>query len=125
MTRVTASEARALLAPKKPAKYKNKRVKVDGYSFDSIAEATRYSALKHMMRGGYEIDNLKVHPAYELHDCTGAVVGKYVADFSYWCKRRGCEIVEDVKGVRTDLYKWKKRHFESEYRTRIEEIAAK
>lgn len=123
MTRITASEARALLSTKKPAKYRNKRVKVDNITFDSKAEAARYGHLRMLERAGH-IEALKIHPAYDLHDRTGAKVGRYISDFEYWCKQRGCLVVEDVKGVRTAVYRMKKRHFESEYRTRIEEIGA-
>lgn len=126
MTTISASEYRALAKAGKPAKYLNKRVKVEGISFDSQAEAKRYGELKYLLRGA-EIDALRIHPAYELHNRIGVVVGSYVADFSYWCKRRGCEVVEDVKSpatMKNKLYQWKKRHFESEYRTRITEIEA-
>ncbi len=56
------------------------------------------------------------------------VIGNYVADFAYWQVDPGRPIlgdsliVEDAKGVRTELYKWKKRHFELEYGLKISEV---
>jgi len=52
------------------------------------------------------------------HDHT---VGHYVADFIYrectggkgWAP--GDLVVEDAKGFRTELYRWKKKHFEQQY----------
>jgi hypothetical protein len=43
------------------------------------------------------------------------VVGSYICDFVYQTVPAGDTIVEDVKGVRTDLYRWKRKHFEAEY----------
>ncbi len=42
-----------------------------------------------------------------------------VADFSYTDTRTGLVVVEDVKGFKTPLYRWKKRHVEAQYGFRI------
>jgi len=42
------------------------------------------------------------------------------ADFAY-ATREGT-VIEDVKGVRTPLYRWKKLHVEIEYDVRIVEV---
>ena len=40
----------------------------------------------------------------------------YIADFSYFDNQLGKTIVEDVKGVKTDVYKLKKKLFEFKYK---------
>jgi hypothetical protein len=50
------------------------------------------------------------------------MVGHYVADFRYRSGPQGLLVVEDVKGVRTALYRWKKKHVEAQYGIQITEI---
>jgi len=96
------------------SKYGNKRVKTDGYTFDSKAEYRRYLELKVLQRAG-EISRLEVHPAFIVMDAytvprTGELVKarKYVADFGYQDLERMHHVVEDIKGKRTALFnlKW-------------------
>ena len=42
------------------------------------------------------------------------------ADFVYI--ENGRKVVEDAKGVRTQLYQWKRRHFEIQYGMPITEV---
>lgn len=108
-------------------KYRAKPVTLDGIRFDSQAEAARYAELKMLQRGKL-IDRLEVHPKCPLHARTGKEIGHYVADFRYWDCEAGCEIIEDVKSPATAknaLYRWKKRHFEIEYRTTVTEVFRK
>lgn len=58
------------------------------------------------------ISDLKLQVPFPLHVC-GVKLGKYVCDFVY--REGGAEIVEDLKGFRTPLFKWKLKHFEAEY----------
>lgn len=82
------------------SKYGNKRIEGDGYVFDSKAEAARYWTLRLEQKAGL-ITCLDVHPRYDLKVCD------YVADFRY---RRGNHlVVEDVKGVKTPVYRLKKK----------------
>lgn len=74
---------------------------VDGIRFDSKKEAARYSDLKLLARAG-EIRDLVLQPKFKLEDCT------YVADFEYVTKE-GVRIVEDCKGVKTAMYRLKKK----------------
>ena len=72
-------------------KYRNKKVQVDMYVFDSIRESQRYKELKLLERAG-EISNLKLQPRFLLQDSfkkNGKTYRKieYIADFSY-CQRR-------------------------------------
>ena len=81
-------------------KYRAVKVKIDGYSFDSKAEAQRYRDLCLLVRAG-AITDFKVHPKYILQEAF-IYHGKkilpitYTADFSY-CEN-GKIIIEDVKG---------------------------
>ena len=98
-------------------KYGAKRVKVDGYMFDSLAEARRYMELKLLLKTG-DIADLEVHPKYPLH-CRGEVICKVIMDFAYIDARTGAEVIEDVKGVDTDISKLKRKFFEAEYRKKV------
>ncbi|MDQ2622444.1 MAG: DUF1064 domain-containing protein [Actinomycetota bacterium] len=100
-------------------KYNNEPVIIDGRRFDSIAEGTRYSHLK-LLRDAGEISDLQCQTKFPLH-VRGHLLGEYRADFTYR-DANGTFHVEDVKGVRTDVYKWKKRHVWAEYGLMIEEI---
>ena len=88
-------------------KYRNKKTSVDGIRFDSKREANRYMELKLLERAGI-IKGLKRQVPYILIDKSryGRAI-KYVADFVYY--EYGKLVVEDVKGVRTPVYKLKKR----------------
>lgn len=100
-------------------KYRNKPTEVDGHRFDSQKEAHRYKVLKVLVASG-AIADLELQPRFPLHAYGGTRVGTYVADFRY---RMGqVVVVEDVKGMKTQLYKWKKKHFEAEYDQTIIEI---
>jgi hypothetical protein len=127
-------------------KYHAKPQVVDGIRFASQKEARRYQELKLLEKAG-EIRDLVVHPRFPLWAHTGVAsdepvkVGEYRGDFAYeeqvrmgvipaaistdgvavvsveWVDR-----VEDVKGFKTPLYKWKKKHVEAQYGIRIVEI---
>ena len=98
-------------------KYRNKKVQVDMYVFDSIAEAKRYKELKLLERAG-EISNLELQPHFLLQESfrkNGKTYRKveYIADFKYI--ENGRMIVEDVKGIQTDVFKLKHKLFEMKY----------
>ena len=94
------------------SKYKAKKTAVDGITFDSKKEAHRYLVLKAMQEAG-EIDHLQMQVKYELiPPCKRISKGtergiNYIADFVY--TENGNIVVEDVKGVKTDVYKIKKK----------------
>lgn len=98
-------------------KYRNKKVIVDGKKFDSKKEGDRYKELKLLERAG-EISNLELQPRFLLQDKfkkNGKTYRKieYVADFKYI--ENGKKIVEDVKGIQTDVFKLKHKIFEKVY----------
>lgn len=99
-------------------KYHARKTVVDGITFDSRAEATRYTELKLLERAG-EITSLVLQPEFELipgYTKNGKKVRsvKYRADFMYK-DRNGQIVIEDVKGVRTKEFALKKKIFEWKY----------
>lgn len=88
-------------------KYHNSKTVIDGIRFDSKKEAKRYLELKILEKAG-AIQDLKRQVPYVLINKSryGRAI-KYVADFVYL--ENGQLVVEDVKGVRTPVYKLKKR----------------
>ena len=96
-----------------------------GYWFASKREARRYSELLLMEKAG-EIEAIELQPAYRLFTPTpdGSLIStaKYVADFRYRDIPSGETVVEDVKGVRTQVYKLKKRWVEAQYGITITEV---
>lgn len=89
------------------SKYNAKKTYVDGICFDSKAEAKHYEELKLRMRAG-EISDLTVHPRFPL-EVNGERICVYEADFQYIDVKRGTLVTSDVKGVKTALYKLKKK----------------
>ena len=99
-------------------KYNATKTEVDGIKFDSKAEAIRYKELKLLESVG-DIRGLELQPKYELqegftHNGKRIRSINYVADFFYFDKD-GRKIVEDCKGVRTDVYLMKKKMFLKKY----------
>jgi hypothetical protein len=107
-------------------KYHARKVKLDGYTFDSQREAERYSELKLMESAGL-IKNLIVHPRFELFPKKGLPNGRimkairYTADFQY-IDRDGNIIVEDVKGMITRDASLRMNLFQRQYVGLIFEI---
>ena len=98
-------------------KYRNKKTQVDMYVFDSIAESKRYKELELLQRVG-EIQDLQLQPKFLLQESfkkNGKTYRKieYIADFKYI--ENGKTIVEDVKGMQTDVFKLKHKIFEKVY----------
>lgn len=112
-------------ATAKPSKFGNLRVEEDGIAFDSMAERRRYQELKLREQRG-EIDDLTMQPIFTLHAPTPQgelkFIGRYTADFAYRVVATGEIVTEDVKGVRTQLFTWKKKHAEAEYGITITEV---
>ncbi len=97
------------------SKYKNVKIKIDGIKFDSKAESERYAELRILEKAGM-ISNLQLQPKFELqskfrHNGKALAAICYIADFSYHEKTSEKIIVEDVKGVETDVFKIKRKMF--------------
>lgn len=118
----------------KRAKYGNKKVVINGITFDSRKEGQRYTALLSAESAGL-ISGLEVQPVFELipkitesyvkHlktkdkicERTVQLPINYRGDFRYW--KNGMEVVEDVKAsahmasldpkflIKEKLFRWK------------------
>jgi len=117
------------------SKYKAVKTTIDGITFDSKREAKRYSELKVLEKAGH-ITHLELQPEYQI-TINGAKICKYKADFRYFTVRaennersynskgewqtptmtgdKEGQIVEDVKGFKTPIYRLKKRLVEASY----------
>lgn len=101
-------------------KYRNKKVIYDGLKFDSKKEAKRWNELK-LLEKANEITELERQKRFELQPSYTNNLGEhiraitYIADFFYYDKKKGIYIVEDVKGIKTDVYRLKKKLFEYVY----------
>lgn len=93
-------------------KYGNRKVSYNGMTFDSEREYTRWCELTLLQRAG-KITDLQRQVKFILiptQKINGKCVEKecaYIADFVY--KQNGETIVEDAKGMKTDVYKIKKK----------------
>ena len=102
------------------SKYNAERIEVDGIRFDSKKEANRYRQLRIMERAGI-IKELQLQVPFVLipKNANGREV-KYIADFVYCQDDK--QIVEDVKGFKTDVYRLKKRMMKEVYGIDIREV---
>lgn len=122
--------------PIRKSKYGNKKIEVDGVSFDSKKEAKRYRELLLLEQAG-EISDIQrqvkyvLIPAQKEPDRIGAKGGcykgktierecAYIADFVY--RKNGETIVEDTKGFRTKDYIIKRKLMLWVFGIRIVEI---
>ena len=98
-----------------------KKVKYDGYTFDSDLEYQRYLFLKEKLNKG-EINLLKIHPIYKLQDEYTNYDGKeirainYEADFCYIDNNTKKLVIEDVKGFETEEFKLHRKLFDYHFR---------
>ena len=111
-------------ASKCTSKYNNKKVEYKGMKFDSKKEYLRYLVLEDMQRKG-EIEAVQVQvpfvlvPPFQLNNIKYKGM-KYIADFVY--KKDGKTVVEDVKGMKTDVYKIKKKLMAYMHKIEIKEV---
>ena len=130
---ITRRELKQALKPK-GSKYRNVKIVHDGITFDSKREADRYVDLRVLVAAG-EIRHLRCHVHFELMaplrgDPRGGfmVVAEYVADFVYDTPLMPGDpdlwrtVVEDTKGMRTAMYKLKKKWLELQEGIVIREI---
>jgi hypothetical protein len=100
----------------------------DGQVFDSQREYTRWCELKLMERAGL-IADLKRQVKFVLipsqKDAMGKTIEKecsYWADFVYFDHATRQIVVEDAKGMKTEVYKIKKKLVLHKYGIRIKEV---
>ena len=98
-------------------KYRNKKILIDNHRFDSELEAKRYCQLKLLQRAK-QISNLRLQVPFLLQEGfkkNGKTHRKieYIADFVY--EENGQTVVEDTKGICTDVFRIKQKMFEYKY----------
>lgn len=105
-------------------KYRNIKAEFNGEVYDSRKEMRRAAALEMLVRCG-RIKGLERQKRFILQDGYITRDGRsirpisYIADFVYYDNDRRGWVVEDVKGVRTDVYKIKRKMFEYRYQDYI------
>ena len=108
-------------------KYHNTKVIYNGIKFDSKKERDRYIQLKQLHSLGI-IESIELQKKFLLQEGYTNAKGKkirpiyYIADFYYYDYIDNKWVVEDTKGVRTDVYKLKKKLFEYKYNLTITEL---
>ena len=100
-------------------KYHNSKTVIDGIRFDSKKEAKRYFELKMLEKSGVIKDLRRQVPYVLINKSRYGRAIKYVADFVYYEDNK--LVVEDVKGVRTPVYKLKKRLMAEVYGIEVKE----
>lgn len=108
-----------MIKPKK-AKYSNKKVELDGYVFDSVAESKYYEHLLRQKEIG-EVVSFEMQKPFELlpkfrHPKTGKAVRaiKYIPDFVVTHSDGKVEVI-DIKGFETKDFKLKAKMFMYKY----------
>ena len=95
------------------SKYNSKKITVNGMVFDSKKEAARYKELKALEKAGAimglkrQVKYLLIPAQYEPKMKLAERECAYYADFVY--AEKGCIVVEDTKGIRTEDYKIKRK----------------
>ena len=94
-------------------KYGAKKTTIDGITFASKLEATRFQQLRLLEKAG-EITALVLQPEFQIlrgfiNPDTGEKIRSrfYVGDFQYIENGTNKMIVEDTKGVETDVFRLK------------------
>lgn len=97
------------------------RTEIDGIWFASKKEAKRYQELRLLEKAG-QISHLELQPIYEIN-YQGVKICRYQGDFRYFCKEKRARVLEDVKGMKTPVYRLKKKLVEAFYPgTKIVEV---
>lgn len=103
------------------SKYKNTKYHLDGITFMSKAEAAYYMVHLKPLVEADKIQNLEFQPRIRC-EIGGQKVCDYIADFRYFDRaeegqhgQQGCQVIVEVKGYETDVYKLKKKLVEALY----------
>lgn len=99
-------------------KFNATRTIVDSIVFHSAAEANRYKILKILEKSGH-IQGLRLQVPCKFY-MNAKQIFVYYADFVYLKDNK--EVYEDVKGMRTPLYRLKKKLIEAQWGIIITEI---
>lgn len=99
--------------PVQRSKYRNEIAESSGIKFHSKKEARRYEELALIEKSG-DIANLELQVKMPIN-INGRHICNYFADFVYSDLKANKVIVEDCKGMKTPLYKLKKKLVEALY----------
>lgn len=99
------------------SKYRAVKTTVDNIVFDSKREAARYQELKLLFRAG-KIQTLELQKPLDFI-IEGKKIFTYRPDFIYFEGDK--RIIEDVKGVKTPVYRLKKKLIEAQLKVQIRE----
>ena len=104
--RMSAQQFKATAKPRR-SKYGNRKVTIDGITFDSVAESKFYLALKSREKAG-EVYEVQMQTPYAL-TVNGHLVCTYKADFVFYDAVEKRNRVVDIKGVQTKDFIIKKK----------------
>lgn len=107
MTSMSAAQYRSLAEKPKRSKYGNRKVTIDGITFDSVTEGRFYSELKLREKAG-EVYEVQMQTPYAL-TVNGQLVCTYKPDFCFYDAIAKRQRVVDVKGVQTKDFIIKKK----------------
>lgn len=115
--RMTVAEYKRVSKSKR-SKYGNRKVELDGLTFDSVAESKYYLQLK-WLETNKQINFFRCQPRYRLQDGFEKEGKKYrpidyIADFEIHHLDGSIQVV-DVKGALTDVFRLKQKMFEKKY----------
>lgn len=99
-------------------KYSAVKTEIDGVVFASKKEARRYQELK-LLQKAKKIHMLELQPKFPIV-INKVKVCTYIADFEYM--ENGFRIIEDVKGMKTPVYRLKKKLVQAVYGIEVKEI---
>ena len=107
------------------SKYHNRKITVNGETFDSIKEYQRFRELQLLERAGEisdlrrQVPHLLIPAQYDGKKCVERECN-YIADFEYL--ENGKKVVEDTKGYKTPEYIIKRKLMLLCYGIRIKEV---
>ena len=101
-------------------KYKNIKIEIDGITFASKHEGKRYCELRLLERAG-EITDLELQPRFPI-TLNNQKICTYIADFRYREVKTGQSVIEDAKGVITQIYALKRKLVFAMYGVTIQEV---
>lgn len=109
----------------KQSKYKNKKAIYKNIEFDSMKEMSWYIKYELMEKSGSIKDlqrqvKFELQPSFKLNGKTIRAIN-YYADMTYIDKDNKLHVI-DIKGMRTEVYKLKKKMMAYKYNIEIEEI---